>query len=89
MLVLPVPRSPLHRLRVDERRDVVGANSRRAALTDFLGLGYLGYRFRDAVPLGDISSSVPVIPLADLDRIGKPFQRHADRTRKMSGPRSS
>lgn len=91
MLVLPVPRPPLHRLCVDKRRDVVGADSGRAVLPRLLWLWHLLDSFGQDVPLRGggggvgVSSSVSIIPLADLSRRGQPLQRHADGTRHVPG----
>lgn len=87
MLVLPVPRSPVHRLCVNERSDVIGANPGRATLTSLICLWYLLYSFRDGVLLRariSKSSSVAVIPLADLGGGRQAFQWHADWPRHMS-----
>lgn len=89
MLVLPVPRSPLHSLSVDKRSDVVGADPGGAARPSLVWLQHLLYGFSDGVPLSRarvaVISSVSIVPLADLSGGGQAFQRHADWSRHVSG----
>lgn len=79
--VFLVPGFPLQGLRVHERRDVVGADPRRAALPSPVRLQRLLYGFRDRVQLVRgrvVVAGKAVSPLANLGRRGQALERHAD-----------
>lgn len=86
MLVFLVPCPPVHRLCVDERSDVVGANPGRATWTSLLHFGDLLDGFRDGAQLHGAGISVAAIPLAHLHRCGQALQGHADWPRALPGP---
>lgn len=85
MLVLLVPRSPLHRLCVNEGSDVVGADPRRATWTSLFHFGDLLYGFRDGVQLRGACVGIAAAPFARLYRCRQALQRHADWTRTLPG----
>lgn len=75
----------MHRLCVDERSDVVGADPGRAPWTSLLHFGDLLDGFRDGIQLHGASISIAAVPLAHLHRCGQALQGHADWPRTLPG----